>query len=95
MSYLSAPYITLGLGALALGALFCPWVKNPRAFASAAALTACISFLFGAFEVASLAQARLLDPWLVCFTADALDAVPMAFFAALTIFVIVFVSLYV
>lgn len=89
MSHLSAPYISLGLGALALGALLCPWVKNPRALASAAALTAFISFLSGAFEVASLAQARLVDPWLVCFTADALDAVPMAFFAALTLLVIV------
>lgn len=89
MNLLSAPCLTLGLASLALGALLCPWVKHPRAFAGASALTALTGFLFAAVEVASAGQARLADPWLAWFEADALDAVPMTFFAALTLFVIV------
>lgn len=50
---------------------------------------ALVSFTLAAGEVGTASQARLLDPWLGWFEADALDAVPMAFFAALTLGVVV------
>lgn len=50
---------------------------------------ALVSFTLAAGEVGTASQARLLDPWLGWFEADALDVVPMAFFAALTLGVVV------
>jgi len=54
-----------------------------------AAAIAFVSFLGAAREVIAAGHRRLFDPLLPCFDADALDAVPMAFYAALTLMVVV------
>lgn len=89
MTQLAAPYLSFGIGALLLGALACWRAGRPRPVAVTAAGLALLSFVLAAREVGTVAHARLFDPWLAWFEADALDAVPMAFFAALTLGVIV------
>ncbi len=89
MTQLAAPYLSLGIGALLVGALACWRAARPSPVAVAAAGLALFSFALAAREVGTAAHARLFDPWLAWFEADALDAVPMAFFAALTLGVIV------
>jgi NADH-quinone oxidoreductase subunit M len=89
MSLLAAPYLTLGIGTLLVGSVSSLFVAQPRRLAAGAALAAFLSFMLAAREVAAAGSARLHDPWLVWLEADALDAVPMAFFAALTLAVIV------
>lgn len=70
------------------GAVACWRAARPRPIAAGAAAAALLSFSLAAREVVAAAHASLLDPWLAWFEADALDAVPMAFFAALTLVVI-------
>jgi NADH-quinone oxidoreductase subunit M len=89
MQQLAAPFITLGIGSLLAGALVSLWVKNARPVAITAALAAFVSFWLSAREVAVAGVARLFDPLLHWFEADALDAAPMAFFAALTLLVLI------
>lgn len=91
MSHLSAPFLTLGIGALAAGAAVALRARNPRAWAVAGALAAWVCFLLAAREVAVAAAGHgpLHDPLLAWLEADALDAVPMAFFGALTLLVVV------
>ncbi len=89
MTQLAAPYLSLGIGALLVGALACWRAARPRPVAGGAAGLALLSFALAAREVGAAAHVRLFDPWLAWFEADALDAVPMAFFAALTLGVIV------
>lgn len=89
MTQLAAPYLSLGIGVLLAGALACWRAARPRPVAIAATVMALVSFTLAAGEVGTASQARLLDPWLGWFEADALDAVPMAFFAALTLGVVV------
>jgi NADH-quinone oxidoreductase subunit M len=89
MTFLSIPYISFGLGFLFLGALWAFKSANPRFAAIVAASGSFGSFLLSTIEVAKAGHRRLFDPWLSFFEADALDAVPMAFFAALTLIVII------
>lgn len=89
MTQLAAPYLSLGIGALIVGALTCWRAAHPRPVAIVAASLALASFVLAAREVGAVAQIRLFDPWFAWFEADALDAVPMAFFAALTLGVVV------
>lgn len=89
MTFLSLPYISLGLGFLLIGAVWAFKSAHPRHAALLAATAAFGSFLGSAFEVAKAGHERLFDPWLRFFEADALDAVPMAFFAALTLAIII------
>jgi NADH-quinone oxidoreductase subunit M len=89
MQHLTAPFITLGIGSLLVGALASLWARNARPVAVTAALAAFVSFLFSAYEVTTAGHERLFDPMLHWFEADALDATPMAFFAALTLFVLI------
>lgn len=89
MTQLAAPYLSFGIGALLLGALSCWRASRPRPVAGAAAGLALLSFALAAREVGAADHSRLFDPWLAWFEADALDAMPMAFFAALTLGVIV------
>lgn len=89
MTFLSLPFITIGIAALLLGALAAGRAQNPRSIAIIAALAAFVCFLLSAREVIAAGHGRLFDPWLQWFEADGLDAVPMAFFAALTLLVIV------
>jgi NADH-quinone oxidoreductase subunit M len=88
MNFLSIPYISLGLCFLLLGAIWAFKSANPRFAAHCSATASLASYVFSAFEVAKAEHARLFDPWLSFFEADALDAVPMAFFAALNLIVI-------
>lgn len=88
MSLLSAPYLTLGIGALVVGALAVVRVQNGRPLAVAAASAAFLCFLSSAREVGAAGHERRSDPLLGCFEADALNAVPMAFFGALTLLVL-------
>ena len=88
MTFLSFPYISIGLGFLLVGAIWAFKSANPRFAALCAASASFGSFLLSALEVAKAGHDRLFDPWLRIFEADALDAVPMAFFAALTLVVI-------
>jgi len=88
MSLLAAPYLSLGIGALLAGAVSSLFAARPRPLAAGAALAAFTSFALAAREVAVAGHERLFDPLCSCFEADALDAVPMAFFAALTLLVI-------
>ena len=89
MAFLSFPFITLGIVFLLAGALWAFKSANPRFAALCAASASFGSFLLSALEVAKAGHDRLFDPWLRIFEADALDAVPMAFFAALTLIVII------
>ncbi len=88
MSFLSIPYISIGLGFLLVGAIWAFKSANPRFAVLFASVASFGSFLLAALEVAQAGHTRLFDPWLSFFEADALDAVPMAFFAALTLVVI-------
>ena len=85
MEFLSLPFITIGLAALFGGTLISLRSSNPRNVAVTSSVIALLSFLFSAREVAAAGHTRLFDPLLHCFEADALDAMPMAFFAALTL----------
>lgn len=89
MSFLSFPLISFGLGFLLVAALGAIRSAKPRRLAvwGAGASFACL--LRAAFEVAAAGHERLFDPWLPFLEADALDAVPMAFFAALTLGVLI------
>lgn len=89
MSYLSAPFLSLGIAALTVGAGAALWAKNPRLPAIIAALAAFGCFFCAALQVGAAGHGRLFDPWLFWFEADALDAVPMAFFGALTLVVLI------
>ena len=53
------------------------------------ALVAFVCFLFAAGEVSGAESRQLFDPLVKWFESDALDAVPMAFFAGLTLLVLV------
>lgn len=89
MQFLSLPFLSLGLGSLLVGAAVAIRAKKPRVIAIAAGLAALACFLLSAREVGLAGHERLFDPWLPWFEADALDATPMAFFAALTLLVII------
>ena len=87
MTHLTLPYVTGGLTALLVGALLVlrrPEPGSGRSGAIAASLIALACFLGALLEVHRASGARLLDPWLSWFEADALDGVPMIFYAALT-----------
>lgn len=87
MTHLSLPYITLGMASLFAGVFATSRHKLPGSGRKAAILSTfvtLVSFALAAWEVHAQHGARLLDPWLHCFEADALDAVPMVFFAALS-----------
>jgi NADH-quinone oxidoreductase subunit M len=85
MQFLSLPFISFGIGVLLIGAFLSLRSKTPRAQAMTCSILALLSFLLAAREVDLVDHARLFDPWLSWFDADGLDAVPMAFFAALTV----------
>ncbi|WP_395747736.1 proton-conducting transporter membrane subunit [Prosthecobacter sp.] len=86
MSHLSLPYLTLALASL-LGGVLASWkATRPRRTAVAAAVLAFVSFLAAAHEAGA---GILHDPLLPFLKADGLNAVPMAFYAALTLLVIV------
>lgn len=89
MSFLALPYITIGIGALLVGIASCFRAQRPRVIAIAAASVSLLSFFLSAREVMHAEHARLFDPLLKCFEADGLDAVPMVFFAALTLMVLI------
>ena len=89
MSFLSFPLISLGLGFLLVGALWAFKSAKPRLPAIFGATASFACFLRAAFEVSAAGHERLFDPWLRFLEADALDAVPMAFFAALTLGVLI------
>lgn len=89
MTRLSAPYLTLGIGALAAGAVVALRARQPRRVAVAAAAAAVLCFLLAAWEVAAAGHGALLDPLAAWLKADGLDAVPMAFFSVLTLLVLV------
>ncbi|MBB5032268.1 proton-conducting transporter transmembrane domain-containing protein [Prosthecobacter vanneervenii] len=89
MPYLSLPYLTVAL-ALLLGGVLASWkASHPRRVAAVAAALAFIAFLAAACESRAAGQGSLYDPWLPFFQADGLNAVPMAFYAALTLAVMV------
>lgn len=89
MEHLSLPYITAALTFL-LGGVLASWkAARPRRVAVVAAVLAFICFLAAAYESGAVGQGRLHDPLLHCFMADGLNAVPMAFYAALTLCVVV------
>lgn len=86
MLHLSLPYLTIALASL-LGGVLASWkAAQPRRAAVAAALLAFISFLAAAHQAGGRS---LHDPLLPFFQADALNAIPMAFYAALTLLVVV------
>lgn len=86
MPYLSLPYLTVALASL-LGGVLASWkAARPRRTAVVAAALAFISFLAAAHQAGGRS---LHDPLLPFFQADALNAVPMAFYAALTLLVVV------
>ena len=89
MHFLSFPLLSFGIGLLLVTALWALKAAQPRLTAIFGATGAFVCFLCSAFEVSAAGHERLFDPWLHCFEADALDAVPMAFFAALTLGVII------
>ncbi len=89
MDQLSLPYYTAGLVCL-LGGVVSSWrTRQPHKPALLAAVIAFVSFLGAAREVMVVGHGRLLDPLLPWFAADGLNAVPMAFYAALTLTVLV------
>ncbi|WP_395745916.1 proton-conducting transporter membrane subunit [Prosthecobacter sp.] len=86
MVHLSLPYLTIALASL-LGGVLASWkAARPRRIAVAAAVLAFVSFLAAAHEAGGRS---LHDALLPCFLADGLNAVPMAFYAALTLIVLV------
>lgn len=87
--HLSAPFLTLGIGALVAGALASLWTGQPRRPAVAAATVAFGCLLLAARETLAGNTGRLFDPWLAWFETDALDAVPMAFFCGLTLMILI------
>lgn len=89
MEHLSLPYLTTGLVCL-LGGVMSSWrTVQPRKPAVMAAVFAFVCFLGAAREVLAAGKGRLLDPFLPYLGTDGLNAVPMAFYAALTIIVVV------
>jgi NADH-quinone oxidoreductase subunit M len=87
MTSLSLPYISFGISALLLGALETyrhTELGRGRKGAILCTLTALLSFALAVSEQMKHGT-RLLDPWVPWFEADALDSVPMFFFAALTL----------
>jgi NADH-quinone oxidoreductase subunit M len=88
MSYLSLPYIIFGITALIAGSARCLRQSQPgsgRKNAILSTFIALLSFALASWQVHSQNGARLHDPWCPWFEADALDAVPMVFFTALTL----------
>ncbi|MCX6857151.1 MAG: proton-conducting transporter membrane subunit, partial [Verrucomicrobia bacterium] len=85
MQFLSLPFISIGIGSLLTGAVLSLRSKNPRPAAVTTSIIALVSFLLATREVGLVDHGRLFDPFLTIFDADGLDAVPMAFFAALTL----------
>ena len=85
MQFLSLPFISIGIGSLLAGTLLSLRSKNPRAAAFTSSIIALLSSLLATREVGLADHGRLFDPLLPWFDADGLDAVPMAFFAALTV----------
>lgn len=67
MTFLSIPYISLGLGFLLVGALWALKSANPRFAAIFAASTSFMSFLLATLEVTKAGHTRLFDPWLSFF----------------------------
>lgn len=89
MTFLSLPFISLGIGFLLAGAFWTFRASTPRLPAVWTASAAFISFLCAAYEVSAARHTRMLDSWLHFLGVDALNAVPMAFFAALTLIVLI------
>ncbi len=89
MPHLSLPYITAALAFLLGGALVSVKAARPRRSAAWAAALAFLCFLAAAHESGAAGQGSLHDPLLPLFQADGLNAVPMAFYAALTLAVMV------
>ncbi len=88
MTHLSLPYITFGLAALLVGAVITfrrAELGSGRKAATTSTFAALLCFALALWEVNSNHGVRLLDPWLSWFEADALDSVPMVFFAGLTL----------
>jgi NADH-quinone oxidoreductase subunit M len=85
MDFLSLPFLSGGLLCLAAGAIAVLKAANPRATAAVFASLALAAFAAAAVQVAGASHARLFDPLAGWLEADALDAVPMVFFAALTL----------
>lgn len=85
MQFLSLPFISIGIGSLLAGAILSLRSKNPRVAAVTTSIIALLSFLLATREVGMANHGRLFDTFLPWFDADGLDAVPMAFFAALTV----------
>ena len=78
--YLDLPYLCLGHAALLIGILVSlPSFhrKSPRRTALLCLLAAVICFALALWRVMQNASAELLDPWLPCLEADALDGVPL------------------
>lgn len=89
MTHLSLPCISFGITALLAGSavsLVRPAAGRRPAIISA--LVSLLAFALAALEVHHQHGARLLDAWIPWLEADALDAVPMVFFAALTLVLI-------
>ncbi len=84
MQYLSLPFISTGIASLAVGAILSLTGRNPRPIAISSAFMSLLCFLLATCEVGVAGHGRLFDPLLPFFDADGLDAVPMAFYAALT-----------
>ncbi|WP_395736111.1 proton-conducting transporter membrane subunit [Prosthecobacter sp.] len=89
MEHLSLPFCTAGLTSLLGGVVGCWLPRGSRKPAIMAALITLLCFGGAAREALAAGHARLLDPLLPFFAADGLNAVPMAFYAALTLFVVV------
>ena len=85
MQFLSLPFISIGIGSLLAGAILSLRSKNPRVAAVTTSIIALLSFLLATREGGMANHGRLFDTFLPWFDADGLDAVPMAFFAALTV----------
>jgi len=84
MHYLSFPFLSIGIASLVVGAFISLRVNNPRQTAILSTVISLLCFLLATREVGAVGHGRLFDPLLSWFDADGLDAVPMAFFAALT-----------
>lgn len=89
MSFLSFPFISVGIGILLAGAAWVFKAAQPRIAALVASAASSLCFLISTLEVGKAGHERLYDPWLPIFDADALDAVPMAFFGVLTLMVMI------
>jgi NADH-quinone oxidoreductase subunit M len=89
MTHLSFPCISFGITALLVGSavtLVRPAAGRRPAIISA--LVSLLAFALAALEVHHQHGSRLLDAWVPWLEADALDAVPMVFFASLTLMLI-------